>query len=137
MTYEFKGFAWTELAECWGIEAGERPLVKDSDGKDYLMVPEEIDVFYFINDTKMMFTTSDPEEVIAEKIKNYISEHMFGEKAEHQDRVRQEINRFLEALIKESKEHDFNSSAFRGILEIEDNITFSQWFCNNLETMWV
>lgn len=131
MTYEFKGYNWEELAECWGIEVGERPLVKDNNGDNFLMVPESVDIYYHINNTRMLITTDNPEEVLAEKIKSYIHEHISGE-----NKVREDMNRFLEALIKESEGHDYSAPAYKGILAIKDDETFAQWFVYNLEKMW-
>lgn len=84
----------------------------------------------------MVFTTSDSEEVVAEKLKVYIFEHMLSEETEQQIQMRKDMNSFLEALIKESEELDYSTPVYRGILSIESNHTFAQWFCHNLEKMW-
>ena len=138
MTYEFKGYNWTELAECWGIKAEERPLIKGSENQeDWLMVPETIDISYHINNTSMVFTTSDSEEVLAEKLKVYILEHMLSDETEQQIQMRRDMNSFLEALVKETQGLNYSTPAYRGILAIESNHTFAQWFCHNLEKkMW-
>lgn len=141
MSYEFKGFEWTELAECWGIKVEDVPTMVNVVGeKEPIQIgslPEKIDIRMCINNTSMIFTTFDDEEVLAEKIKRHIKSNINFSKGEFKDKqVRTDLEDFLKALIKESKEIDYNHHVYEGILKVESDETFARWICNNLEELW-
>lgn len=131
MAYEFKGYHWVELAECWGIKAEKQPLDANGDFK----VPEKIEVTKRINGMKIVFEVDDEEEVLAEKIKRYIFNNLTPEGFKDKS-IREDMERFLKALIEESKKWDFSYPAYEGILKIEHDVSFAKWFCRNLEAMW-
>lgn len=141
--YKFKGYDWTELAECWGITVMDQMMnvigLEDEDDeeiRDLFMTPESIDIRYHINGTPMIFTTEDEEEVLAEKVKMHIKEELFHK--ENQS-VRDDVNSFLEALIQESEDGagaDYNYPVYKGMLEVENNHTFGKWIIHNLELLW-
>lgn len=134
--YIFKGYDFTELAACWNIEVKPAtPNFAKNWDVDWTVL-ETIDVTHMINGNRVVFTIEDEEEVLAEKIKNYIREHLLNKN--NQD-VRDDINRFLEALSKESEDGsvpDSNYPVYRGLLSVECNFTFASWIVNNLETLW-
>lgn len=140
--YKFKGYDWTELAECWGIKVERKPLnVFTSDGKKdkdlNLSVPEKIEVIHHINGTTMKFLVEDEEEVLAEKIKQHIRSNLtFGGDGFKDKKMREDLNNFLTVLIKEEEQWGYNAPVYKGILEVEDDFTFSKWVCDNLERLW-
>lgn len=140
MTYKFKGFSWGELAECWGIKVEDQPLniiSNDEEFKEMMKVPESIDITKYINGMKMVFTVNDEEEVIAEKIKNYIFLNIEAGSGEFKDKqIRVDLENFLKALIEESKKIDYSYPVYEGILKVESDHTFAQWICTNLESLW-
>lgn len=148
MSFKFKGFSWTELAECWGIKVEEvvlnYPVIDEEtgeevEGEDLVhLQAESIDVVKYVNGMKVVFTIEDEEEVLAEKLKRYISEKLRHPTTDPDERkqIREDMNNFLRALIQESETLDYNAPVFEGILAIESDFTFSQWFCNNLESLW-
>lgn len=79
----------------------------------------------------------DEEEVLAEKIKQHIYSNIDYSRGEFRDKqMRIDLEDFLEALIEESEEIDYNTPVYRGILAVESDETFAKWICNNLETLW-
>lgn len=75
MLNQFKGFSWSELAECWGLEVKEQPFIADiTDGKMVILgnTPEEIEKVYHINGTTMKVTLTNEEKAQPEKIKQFI-----------------------------------------------------------------
>ncbi|MEM5592869.1 hypothetical protein AAHH67_15880 [Niallia circulans] len=137
MSYQFKGFDWTELAECWGIKVEEQGLSLDNNLElmNDFKVPEKIEITKYINKTKMVFTVDDEEEVLAQKIKNYIWDNL-DEDGFKNPQIRTDINNFLKALIEESEETDYSNPVYKGILAVEDDNTFAQWICGTLEKLW-
>lgn len=137
MSYRFKGYDWTELAECWEITVEEERIRAIGAESASFKFKEEIDVTKFINGMKMVFTVSDEEEVLAEKIKRYIHKSLYISEDSFKDRqIRTDLENFLKALIKESERTDYNAPVYRGILEIESDRVFAKWICNNLESLW-
>lgn len=141
MSHKFKGYSWCELAECWGIKVGYDYLNivgEDADEmKELLKSPESIEITKYINGTKMVFTTKDEEEVLAEKVKRHIFSNINRETGEFKDKqIRIDLNEFLKALIEQSKKHDHTYPIYQGLLAVEDDDTFARWFCNNLEGLW-
>lgn len=140
MGYEFKGYDWMELAECWGIKVERKPLnVFTTNGKEdkdlNLSVAEKIEVVKHINGMTMKFVVDDEEEVYAEKIKQHIRKSLtLGEDGFDNKQIREDLNNFLKKLIEE--EHGYNTPVYKGILEIEDDYTFATWVCGNLERLW-
>lgn len=140
MTYKFKGFDWTELAECWGITVEEKPLniiSDDQEFKDMMKVPESIEITKRINGMKIVFTVIDEEEVLAEKIKQHIMSNIGLGNGEFENKqIRIDIEEFLKALIKESKQTDYNYPVYEGILKVKSDHSFATWICDNLERLW-
>lgn len=133
MSYIFKGYDWTELANCWGIEVKEKPLIKDSD----LKISERIDITKYINGMMITFTVDEYDEVLAEKVKNHIKSNLDLSSGNFKDdSMRDDIHNFLKSLIKESRELDYNYPVFEGILKIEDDYTLMRWICDNLHNLW-
>lgn len=132
MSYKFKGYDWMELAECWDID------VEYWDGLLGGKHIKPIDKALIINGRRVVFTIDNEEEIIAQKIKEYIKDTLIihNDDEENRKRVRNDLNNFLIALINESKETDYNYHAYEGILKIEDDYTFAQWIISNLEKLW-
>lgn len=142
MSYEFKGFDWTELADCWGITVEEQPinvvgLEDNSELEEMFKVKEKIEVTKLINGMKMVFTVDNEEEVLAEKVKQHIRNNLaLGGDGFKDKQIRIDLENFLKALIKESEKIDYNAPVYKGILEVESDEVFAKWICNNLETLW-
>lgn len=140
MSYKFKGYSWAELAECWGISVEDQPLnviSNDEEFKEMMKTPESIDVEKYINGMKIVFTVNEEEEVLAEKIKNYIYSNLESGSGDFKDKqLRMDLEDFLKALIRESKKIDYSYPVYEGILKVENDHTFSQWICGNLERLW-
>ncbi len=137
--YKFKGFSWAELAECWGLELKEQPFtVSTTDGEMVNLGnnQEEIEKVYRINGTTMKVTLTDEEEVQAEKIKQFIWSNLneYGEFINSQ--IRTDIHNYLKALIIESKEIDYNTPVYEGLLKIENDHALTTWITSNLEMLW-
>ncbi len=99
--------------------------------------PERIEITKYINGTKMVFTTKDEEEVLAEKVKRHIFSNINRETGEFKDKqIRIDLNEFLKALIEQSKKYDYTYPIYEGLLAVEDDDTFARWICNNLEGLW-
>jgi hypothetical protein len=105
--YKFKGFSWSELAECWGLEVKDQPfIVGTTDGEIVNLgnTSEEIEKEYRINGTTMKVTLTNEEEVQAEKIKQFIWSNIKDGHGDFQNpQIRTDIHNFLKALIIESK----------------------------------
>ncbi|MFJ5623393.1 hypothetical protein ACIQD3_11765 [Peribacillus loiseleuriae] len=141
MSYKFKGFHWQELSECWGINVGYGYLnfIGEDAGemRELLKRPESIEITKYINDTKMVFTTLDEEEVLAEKVRRHIFSNMNRETGKFEDKqIRMDMNAFLKALIEQSKKYDYTYPIYEGLLAVKDDDTFARWFCNSLEGLW-
>lgn len=141
MSYKFKGFDWTELAECWGITAEPQPfmvnVVGESEPHELGKVSEKIEVTKFINGIKMVFTIDDEEEVLAEKVKQHIFSNIdFSGDGFKDKQMRKDLESFLNELIKEEEEHGYNAPVYKGILQVESDETFAKWICYNLESLW-
>ncbi|MEK4025286.1 hypothetical protein [Sporosarcina sp. FSL W7-1283] len=138
--YKFKGHDWSELAQKWGVEVIAKPpkwAKQLNNEDDSWNLPEEIEVTHLINGMRVKFNIDDEEEVLAEKVKQYIRFNIDYSKAEFKDRqMRADMNNFLKALIEQSKELDYNYPVYEGILSVECDYTFANWFCENLERMW-
>lgn len=131
--YKFKGYDWTELAECWGITVEETPMIKN-DETNMFMMKEKIEVVKYFNNTRVVFTVDDEEEVLAEKVKRFIIDKLCNNYDELNDiRVRTDIENFLKELIKEG---GYCTPMYEGMLKIESNTMFAKWVCNNLEMLW-
>lgn len=140
MSYKFKGFSWGELAECWGISVEDQPLniiSDDEEFKEMMKTPESIDITKNINGMKVVFTVDEEEEVLAEKIKNHILSNLELGSGDFKDKqIRIDLEDFLNALIEESKKIDYSYPVYEGILKVENDHTFAQWICGNLERLW-
>lgn len=142
MVYEFKGFSWGELAECWGITVEEQPMnvigIDDEpELKEIFKTKEEIEVTKYINGMKMVYTVDDEEEVLAEKIKNHIQSNLDSSGKGFKDKqMRKDLDSFLHALINEEEKLGYNAPVFKGLLEVEDDKSFAKWICHNLERLW-
>ncbi|MDW0115877.1 hypothetical protein QTL97_02835 [Sporosarcina thermotolerans] len=136
--YKFKGYGWSELAECWGLEIKEQPFTAStSDGEMVNLgtIPEKIEKVYQINGTTMKVSLTDVEEVQAEKIKQFIWSNLGNGGFKH-PQIRTDILDFLKALIIESKELDYNTPVYEGLLKIDDDHTLATWITFNLEMLW-
>lgn len=106
-TYTFKGWDWTELADCWDI-----------------VCPEEI------------CTDEDPfadEKWLAQKIKEKIwSSVVFDDIKDPQ--VLADTYAFIKKVGKIKGHSD--QSAVAGILKINHPWSFNKWVTNNLEMFW-
>ncbi|MFJ7976657.1 hypothetical protein ACIQZI_13290 [Peribacillus sp. NPDC096379] len=141
MNYKFKGYNWIELAECWGIEVGYDYLnvvgENADEMKELLKSPESIEITKYINGTKMVFTTNNEEEVLAEKVRRHILSSLDKETGDFKDKqIRIDLNEFLKALIIQSKKVDYAYPIYEGILAVEDDDTLARWICNSLESLW-
>lgn len=138
--YTFKGFSWSELAECWGLEVKEQPFIVDTNDGETLNLgntSEKIEKMYHINGTTMKITLTNEEEVQAEKIKQFIWSNITDGHGEFKNpQIRIDIHNFLKALITESKKLDYNAPAFEGLLNIENDHTLASWITLNLEKLW-
>lgn len=141
--YKFKGFDWTELAECWEIAVDDKvkdTRILDENGKpdkklmDLFARPERIDIKYRVNGTNMIFTTEDHEEVLAEKLKRHIASHMHNE--EDMVEIAADMRRFLRALYEEAEKTDYSYPVYKGMLEIESDVTLGQWVIHSLNKLW-
>lgn len=136
--YKFKGFDWTELAECWGLKAEKSEskwLRMFSDEDDVPFKPVKVD--YFINKRKVTFEVDEEDEILAEKIKSHIRDNLDLITAKFKDEsMRDDIHRFLKALINESKQIDYNYPIYEAMLELNDDWTICKWVTNNLEMLW-
>lgn len=120
--YEFKGYDWEELADCWDIDVSE---------------DEFAIVNIFMNGEKISITTYDYEEVIAYKIKKHIWNNLDMSSGNFKDKsIRDDLHRFLKALIKESKKLDHNFPVYKGMLKVKGDYTLARWVCDNLEKLW-
>lgn len=140
MSFDFKGYSWEELAECWGINVGYEYLdVAENtvEVKELLKSPETIDITQYINGSKIVFTINDKTEVLAEKVRRHILSNIEIETGRFIDKqIRLDLNCFLKALIKQSAKIDHCYPIYEGMLAIENDYTFARWICNNLEELW-
>lgn len=142
MVYKFKGFSWAELAECWRITVEEEPmnvigLDDEPELKEMFKTKEKVEVTKFINGMKMVFTVDDDQEVLAEKIKKHIFSNLdAGGEGFKDKQMRNDLESFLHALIKEEEKISYNAPVFKGILKVENDASFAKWICNNLEELW-
>ncbi len=124
---EFKGIHWRELAEQWGIRREMKEIT------DILNVPETIKKKIAVNGKIVIFEIDDEDELIAEKLKQYIWDHYDMESNTLDNQIKQDMKDFLRALCK----HEFhNTQMFEALLNIEEDHTFLTWFTHNLENMW-
>ena len=137
--YKFKGFGWSELAECWGLEVNEQPFTVGTTDEEMVNVgntPEDIEKVYRINGTTMKVTLTDEEEVQAEKIKQFIWSNLNGYGDFKNPQIRTDIHNFLKALVIESNEIDYNAPVYEGLLNIKNDHTLATWITLNLELLW-
>jgi hypothetical protein len=137
--FVFKGFDWSELAECWGISVEEQPLTALVEGTDEIFelgkVPEKIDKTIFVNGNSVIFTLIDDDEVLAEKIKQYLWLNVDSTHGTFKDtQIRTDIHNFLKALIEGDDGYD--TPVWKGLLLIKSDHTLTQWITTNLEKMW-
>ncbi|MDN4608968.1 hypothetical protein [Sporosarcina highlanderae] len=136
--FKFKGYDWSELAECWGLEVKEQPFfASGTDGEVVNLgtIPEKIEKEYRINSTTMKVLLTDEEEVQAEKIKQFILSNLDAGGFKH-PHIRTDIHDFLKALINESEKLDYSTPVYEGLLKIEDDHTLATWITYNLEMLW-
>lgn len=140
MAYEFKGYDWCELAECWGIKVTPEPMTAKVQGTDEVMHlgdrPEKIDKIFYVNGTRITFELTDEEEVLAEKIKQHI-QNTLNTSGDFMSRtMRPDLVKFLNKLADEEEQSGFNAPVFRAIATLESDFTLAQWVINNLEKLW-
>lgn len=137
--YKFKGFGWSELAECWELEVKEQPFVAgttDEEMGNLGNVSEKIEKVYCINGTTVKVTLTDEEEVQVEKIKQFIWSNLNHKGDFNNPQIRTDIHNFLKALVIESKEIDYNTPVYEGLLKIKDDHTLAAWITYNLDRLW-
>lgn len=137
--YKFKGFSWSELAECWGLEVKEQPFVASTTEGEMINVgniPEKIEKVCRINGTTMKVTLTAEEEVQAEKIKQFIWSNLYGHGDFKNPQIRTDIHNFLKALVIESKEIDYSTPVYEGLLKIKNDHALATWITFNLEMLW-
>ncbi|WP_164220029.1 hypothetical protein [Virgibacillus sp. YIM 98842] len=89
---EFKGIHWRELAEQWGIRREMKEIT------DILNVPETIKKKIAVNGKIVIFEIDDEDELIAEKLKQYIWDHYDMESNTLDNQIKQDMKDFLRAL---------------------------------------
>lgn len=146
MAYEFKGWSWEELAECWGIKLTPTPnvgKVVNLDGTDTGETfslgdsPEMIDKTIYINNIRMTFQLKDEEEVLAHKLKLHIWDNVDMTEGEFKDKqMREDIRAFLYALAAEEDNHGYNSPVYRAMAGLQNDYTLANWVTDNLERLW-
>jgi hypothetical protein len=138
--YKFKGWDWTELAECWGITVNKKDIrYTDANGNEETFTthfPETLQVTKYINGKRCTFQIDDEEEVLTEKIKQHMYNNLENGGTDFINKeMRTDIHDFLRALIN-ADEGGGDVPAYRGILEIESDWYLVRWMAHNLETMW-
>jgi hypothetical protein len=106
-SFEFKGFSWEELAECWNIE-----------------VPEDIDC------------KIDPfadEKWLAEKVKEKIYSIVDGDDIVDLQAL-SDLYAFVSKVAKDSLHSD--KEAIKGLLKIVHPWSFVKWVGHNVEFLW-
>jgi len=124
---EFKGIDWRELAEHWGIKQ-EMKVITDG-----ISVPETIKKKIVVNAKIVIFEIDDEDELIAEKLRQYIWNHYDMESATIDKQIKQDMKDFLQALCKDEYH---NTQMFKALLNVDEDHTFLTWFTHNLESMW-
>ena len=100
---------------------------------DILNVPETIKKKIAVNGKIVIFEIDDEDELIAEKLKQYIWDHYDMESNTLDNQIKQDMKGFLRALCK----HEYhNTQMFEALLNVEEDHTFLTWFTHNLENMW-
>lgn len=106
--YPFKGWDWSELAACWGID--------------------EIDESEL--DPKEPFSD---DKILATRIKDKIWGSVFFDEV-RDPQVLADTYAFLKRVVEIDNHGD--TPAIAGILEIKHPWSFAKWVCNNLEFFW-
>jgi len=123
----FKGIHWRELAEHWGIRRETREIT------DGIVFPETIKKKITVNAKVVIFEIDDEDELIAEKIKQYIWNYFDMEDAKLDEQIKRDMKDFLCALCKDEYH---NTQMYEALVNVDEDYTFIKWFTHNLESMW-
>lgn len=133
----FKGIAFYELIDFFELHQKSIPIkteVKQVDGTyqtvEIYKKNEVEKLSIIVNGNKVEFEVEEKAEVELIKLKKFLLENESNKEVVNAARV------FLKELIKHSLKYDFNAPGFIGILQIEDDSTFIEWFVANIENMW-
>lgn len=146
--YKFKGYDYSELAECWGLEAKvEIPdwlkKINSNDDEDenenmnsLMGIEETVELTFNIGYQTIKVSTDDSEQVEREKIRQHIAKYLLRGNGTPEEivKVRSEANAFLLALVE--GEYGYSAGVYKAISEIESNHTFAQWMIQHMEGMW-
>lgn len=124
---KFKGLHWRELAEHWGIR---RETEEITDG---IYTPETIKKKIVVNAKVVIFEIDNEDELIAEKLRQYMWDHFDMENATLDKQVKQDMKDFLQALCNDEYH---NTQMFEALLNVDEDHTLLTWFTHNLESMW-
>lgn len=119
---------WTEIASRLNIEVDEGQF---SGTFAEMRQPEVIKKRFFLNGAKIEVELKDQEERLAQKIKQYINDHLDDDVFTN-SKIREGITAHL-MLIADAK--TLNEPVFRAIAEVENDWTFAAWVCDNLERL--